>query len=214
MRGIPVDIIASVRNGEEIDKAVSLGADMIEIRLDLLTEPKLSPEDLEGRNLPPLVLTMRGMPEGGAYIGDSPEWRRSVEPWLSRVEYVDVEQVYRSEAGDLRSRGKKVIASWHSPVMPSLDELQEKEKDLRAYGEIPKLVVTPSSSDDLLTLLFFTLQARKPLCTGILGDRFRYGRLLVSLFGSGFAYCHVGNPTAAGQYHMQDFRTLMEKLLE
>jgi 3-dehydroquinate dehydratase-1 len=214
MNPLPVSVVVSTRNREEIEKAGLLGADLIEIRLDLLTTPVLEPEMLEGLILPPMIITLRSRSEGGAFTGSAGEWRRILDPWLEKAAYVDVEEPYRTYAEDLRSQGKKVIASWHAPFMPSRTDLDRMERVLRSYGEIPKIVVTPGRSEDLLTLLSFTLQAKKPICTGIIGSRFRYGRILLSLFGSQLAYCHTGTPTAEGQYHIQEFRTLLESLLK
>ncbi len=61
---------------------------------------------------------------------------------------------------------------------------------------------------DLLALCSYTLAAGKPLCTGVSGTQFRYARALLPLFGSELVYTHAGTPTAAGQYHIREFREL------
>jgi 3-dehydroquinate dehydratase-1 len=214
MNRLPVSIVVSTRNKEEIENAVLLVADLIEIRLDLLTTPALKPEMLDGLILPPLIITLRSRSEGGKYIGTAEEWRASIDPWVEKAAWIDIESAHRGYAADLRSQGKKVISSWHSPIMPPSQELDRMEGVLRSFGEMPKMVVTPSTPADLLTILSFTLQAPKPICTGITGSRFRYGRLLLPLFGSRMVFCHAGIPTAEGQYHFRDFVTLFEKLLK
>jgi 3-dehydroquinate dehydratase-1 len=214
MNRLPVKIVASTRNKDEMENAALLGADLIEIRLDLRTNPKITPDVLDGLILPPLIVTLRSRSEGGSFVGTAEEWRKQIDPWVETAEYIDAEQAFQEQGVALRSQGKKVIASWHTPFMPSAEELSGKEQTLRSFGEIPKIVVTPASSEDLLTLLSFTLRVQKPVCTGIMGARFRYGRILLPLFGSQLAYCHVGVPVAEGQYHIQEFRTLFEKLLE
>jgi 3-dehydroquinate dehydratase-1 len=214
MKGIPVKIVATVRNREEMENAALLGADIIEIRLDLLTSPWLTPADLKTVEHPPLIVTLRSRQEGGTFSGDAEEWRKVINPWLDMAEYIDVETIFHQHARNLQSQGKKVISSWHTQFMPTIEDLLKKEIELRSFGDLPKMVVTPSTPEDLLSLLSFTLHAPKPLCTGMLGGRFRYGRILLPLFGSGLVYCHVGNPAAEGQYHIQDFRMAFEKLLE
>ncbi len=213
MTRLPVSIVGSTRNRDEIVSAAQMGADLIEIRLDLRTSPFLEPQMLEGLALPPLILTQRSQREGGLFRGTVEEWRNSLDPWLDHATYIDIETAYRQYADEFRSRGKNVIASWHSMQMLPRERLQDRERLLRSFGDIPKIVVTPDSLEDLVTLLSFTLQAKKPICTGISGFRFRYGRILLSLFGSRFAYCHTGIPTADGQYSIQDFRKLLENLL-
>ncbi|MDD1678189.1 MAG: type I 3-dehydroquinate dehydratase [Methanomicrobiales archaeon] len=214
MNHLPVSIVVATRNREELENACLLGADFIEIRLDLLTPPHLTPEMLDSKKLPPLIITLRSRSEGGGFSGTTEEWRKILDPWVERAVYIDVEAAYHRYVGDLRSQGRKVIASWHSPLMPTREELDNRERLLRSFGDIPKIVVTPVNAADLLALFSFTLQVEKPVCTGITGARFRYGRALLPLFGSSLVYCHVGNPTAEGQYHIQDFRTLLGKLLE
>ena len=80
---------------------------------------------------------------------------------------------------------------------------------LRRYGDIPKIVVRPGNEHDILDLLEFTLSTEKPICTGVLGDAYRYARLILPLLGSEFAYTHVGTPAAQGQYSLADFRKIM-----
>jgi 3-dehydroquinate dehydratase len=211
MNRIPVSIAVSTRNREEIENACRLGCDLIEIRLDLLTSP-LESGMLEDLMLPPLIVTLRSRAEGGAFHGTAERWYALLQPWLERASYIDVETAYQGYAGRFRAEGKKVIASWHAAAMPSPADLDQRERTLRSYGELPKIVVAPGSPDDLLTLLSFTLHAQKPICTGIMGSRFRYGRLLLPLFGSKVVYCHAGIPTAEGQYHIEEFRAIWESM--
>jgi 3-dehydroquinate dehydratase-1 len=86
------------------------------------------------------------------------------------------------------------------------------ERELRAYGDIPKIIITPQNEDDVIDLIAFTRAASKPICTGVLGDRFRYARAILPLFGSELVYCSVGTPIAEGQYTVEEFRTLLRML--
>jgi len=86
------------------------------------------------------------------------------------------------------------------------------EQELRSYGEIPKIVVTPGNEDDLIDLIAFTHAAKKPICTGVMGVAFRYARAILPLFGSEFVYCHTGVPTAVGQYSVEEFVALRKLL--
>jgi 3-dehydroquinate dehydratase-1 len=96
--------------------------------------------------------------------------------------------------------------------MMMLPELFDKERKLRAYGDIVKIIVTPKNREDIIELIAFTHAVKKPLCTGVMGGKFRYARAILPLFGSEMVYCHVGTPTAAGQYSVQEFVRLMEWL--
>jgi 3-dehydroquinate dehydratase-1 len=90
--------------------------------------------------------------------------------------------------------------------MPSREELERIERELRAYGDIPKIVVRAGSEADLLELLRFTLGAAKPICTGVLGEEYRFARAILPFFGSGLAYTHAGTQGAPGQFSLEDFR--------
>jgi len=96
--------------------------------------------------------------------------------------------------------------------MLPLDSLFSLERELRSYGDIPKIIVTPSNEDDLINLILFTKEAKKPICTGVMGASFRYTRAILPLFGSELVYCYVGNPTAAGQYSVKEYVTLSRLL--
>jgi 3-dehydroquinate dehydratase-1 len=97
--------------------------------------------------------------------------------------------------------------------MLTLAELFQTERNLRAFGDIPKIIVTPQNDDDLIDLISFTTAAKKPVCTGVMGSRFRFARAILPLFGSEFVYCHTGNPTAEGQYSVAEFVHLRDLLL-
>jgi 3-dehydroquinate dehydratase-1 len=96
--------------------------------------------------------------------------------------------------------------------MLSLTELFQLERDLRVFGDIPKIIVTPQSEDDLVDFISFTCAAKKPICTGVMGSHLRYARAILPLFGSEFVYCHTGNPTAEGQYSVKEFVQLRDLL--
>ena len=96
--------------------------------------------------------------------------------------------------------------------MLPLHELCVLERDLRNFGDIVKIIVTPQNEEDILELIEFTHAIKKPLCTGVMGARFRYARVILPLFGSFLVYCSVGSPTAAGQYSVDEFIRIMDSL--
>ena len=188
-------------------------ADLIEIRLDLLDDRHAPEVQCALADAPvPVILTQRSVEEGGRFSGSAPEWQRSLDPWLAYARYVDVEGRYREGAGTLREAGAMIIASAHRNDMPSLQALGRLEADLRTFGDIPKIVVTPGSLGDVIDLLAFTKDAEKPIATGVMGKRFRFARAFLPLFGSELAYCHAGAPTAEGQYGIREMELLLELL--
>ncbi len=207
-------IVAALTDPSHAAMAQEQGADLIELRLDLF-EGDLVEHARRCREevTLPVIATLRTMEEGGRYAGKTGEWLEKILPLVPLVDYIDIEQRFSAHAPALRAKGKQVIASCHEGRMLSLSELFQTERNLRAFGDIPKIIVSPQSDDDLLDLISFTVAARKPICTGVMGMQFRYARAILPLFGSEFVYCHTGNPTAAGQYSVAEFVQLRTLLL-
>ena len=207
-----VKTVVALTSKEDLRTAASGGADLIELRIDLFD---IAPEDIAAADysLPPLIVTLRSTAEGGLFDGTPEEWVAAVGRWSETAAYIDVERGFRQFAGNLKKSGAcRIIASAHLAATPAPRDLASLEATLREYGDIPKIIVTPRTNRDVLTLLEFTLDAPKPICTGSMGEGFRYARALVALFGSEFVYCHIGTPTAPGQYHIDAMKKILEDL--
>ena len=209
-----MQIVASLTDPAQAAAAQAQGADIIELRFDLMAG---DPVELvrQCRNVCalPVIATFRSAQEGGRYFGSPKEWAEKIAPVIPLVDYVDVEQQFAREAGPVKTAGKTIIASHHSAQMMPLHVLFMLEQELRSYGDIPKIIVTPGNEDDLIDLFAFTRAAKKPICTGVMGASFRYARAVLPLFGSEFVYCHTGVPTAEGQYSVEEFVALRKLLL-
>ncbi len=206
-------IVAALTDPGLADSAQRQGADMIELRLDLIE--KVTPGMIERCRKEcrlPIIGTLRSAAEGGHYFGNTDEWIRFVRPFVPFVDYVDVEQRYSAHAAELKAAGKTIIASFHTPEMPDLPTLFAIERELRAYGDIVKIIVTPKTDEDVIELISFTHSIKQPICTGVMGAEYRYARAVLALFGSELVYCHVGTTTATGQYSVEEFTGLMRLL--
>ncbi|ABS56087.1 dehydroquinase class I [Methanoregula boonei 6A8] len=208
-----MQIVASLTDPSQAATAQSQGADLLELRFDLMEG---DPVDIARRcraiSKLPLIATFRSALEGGRYFGSPEEWAKKIAPVLPLVDYVDIEQQFARKSGLVREAGKAIIASHHTAEMLPLHVLFVLEQELRAYGDIPKIIVTPHNEDELIDLIAFTRAAKKPVCTGVMGSAFRYARAILPLFGSELAYCHAGVPAAEGQYSVAEFVALMKML--
>jgi 3-dehydroquinate dehydratase-1 len=206
-------IVAALTDPAHAGKAKKLGADIIELRVDLYDGDllKIVKKAKTACSLP-VILTLRSAQEGGQFFGTPEEWMAKLAPLLPYADYVDVERQFAGHVPKIREAGKKIIASHHSGQMVPLYILFVMERELRVYGDIPKIVVTPQGDEDVLELLSFTQAAHKPICTGVMGGEFRHARAMLPLFGSEFVYCHTGIPTAAGQYSVAEF-VVLRKIL-
>lgn len=188
--------------------------DLIEVRLDLLRgDVPGTVQEWYTKTEIPLILTLRSEQEGGSFSGSSDSWIETIMPLLPYATYIDIEQQYSSHARFIRERGIGIIASYHMKRMPSIQELAAIDDALREYGDIPKIVVTPSDEHDMIIFLSFTLHATKPVITSVMGERFRHMRPVIPFFGSEWIFAHAGEPTAAGQYHISDLREIYSRLL-
>jgi 3-dehydroquinate dehydratase-1 len=211
--GTAMKLVAALTDPADAALAQEQGADIVELRLDLIPgDPVQQVQQCRARCSLPVIATFRSADEGGRYFGNAEEWATAIAPVIPLVDYVDVEQRYASHAAPVRAAGKKIIASHHSCQMVPLHILFVMERELRAYGDIPKIIVTPQNEDDIIDLIVFTRAASKPICTAVMGDRFRYARAILPLFGSELVYCSVGTPTAEGQYSVEEFTQLMQLL--
>jgi 3-dehydroquinate dehydratase-1 len=206
-------IIAALTDPADAALAQQQGADMIELRLDLMeTGPEEAVQQCRKLSHLPVIATFRSAQEGGRYFGNGDEWEKKIRSILPLVDYVDVEQQFMRNAACVKEAGKKIIASHHAPIMMSLPVLFVLERELRAYGDIVKIIVTPQNENDIIELIAFTHEIKMPLCTGVMGNRFRFARAVLPLFGSELVYCHVGKTTAEGQYSVAEFRQLVKLL--
>ncbi|MDH7592909.1 MAG: type I 3-dehydroquinate dehydratase [Methanomicrobiales archaeon] len=207
-------IAASVFTIEGMRRAEELKADMIEFRLDLAQEDTCEIKMAMEKATVPTILTLRSVHEGGVFRGGGEAWFDRIEPFLGTTTYVDTEMRFKAFSDRIRASGASIIASIHMDRVLHMDELKSLESALRSYGDLPKIVVAVSTHEDLLELLAFTLRAEKPVCTGTCGQAFAYSRFLLPLFGSEIVYCHAGTPTAEGQYHLKEFRSLYSAIFK
>jgi 3-dehydroquinate dehydratase I len=206
-------IVVSVDSVDSIDDALQYDPTFIEVRLDMMDGDITEQiKALRAKTVIPLIATLRSKDEGGRFVGSPDLWIKVMGSIAKYADYVDVEARFRDHAPFIKSQGVQIIASLHTEEMPTRPELGKIESMLRSYGDIPKIVVKPRTQDDLFELVSFTFNAQKPICTGVMGTDFRYARIILSLFGSEFTFCHAGTPTAEGQYHIRECRQMADLL--
>ena len=206
-------LIISVSSVEDFITAAGHNPDLIEIRIDLLggDEDELL-EKCREKTQVPLIGTVRSRDEGGKFEGTPEEWFDKIAVWIPLCEYIDIERSYSDYSGRVKDRGKKVISSVHLDYMPEINGLISIEENLEEYGDIPKIIVTPESRQDILLLSGFTLECQKPVITGVMGSDFRWARALCCIFGSFGVFCHTGSPASAGQYHIDEMKEIFSLL--
>lgn len=130
-----------------------IGADLVELRLDAVTDPDVAGA-LAGRRLP-VIVTCRAKWEGGGFKGSEIERRKILDDaLLEGAEYVDVE-AKAAFARDLiaSTGGKRMVVSMHDfDGVPG--DLMDRVRSMRATGAaIVKIAVMARSLSDNLRLL-------------------------------------------------------------
>ena len=208
-----MQIVAALTDPADASRAQEQGADIIELRFDLIEGDALASVQVckDACSLP-IIGTIRSAQEGGQFFGDAAAWLEKIYPVLTLVDYIDIEQRFASCISTVKESNTAIIASYHTGEMMPLPALFALERDLRTYGDIVKIVVTPQNEEDIIELIAFTHAIKKPVCTGVMGTQYRYARAILPFFGSRFVYCHTGTRTAEGQYSVKDFIALITLL--
>ena len=164
-------IVVSVEEPGVIDQVLEYNPTFIEVRLDRM-EGDLPDQvrAIREKTAVPLIATLRSREEGGRFVGDADLWTRIIGPIARYVDYVDVEARYRDHAPYIKSQGVQILASIHTNEMPSPPELGKIEALLRSYGDIPKIVVKPRTTDDLMALVILDAMLEQAKYRGFGGE--------------------------------------------
>ncbi len=208
-------IVASLGKDAVGDIPACDGADVIEVRLDLVEgDPLAMLKEVRKATEKPIIATNRLKSEGGQFVGNEEERVRILSEAADYADFVDIE--LRAELRDklLKKVKRPAIVSYHDFVgMPFRAELKSILKEMRKTGaEIAKIAVTPSSLKDNLAVLDFLLEADMPLCMIAMGRIGRHLRAVAPIYGSVLTYGYVSQATAPGQMSISELRQAMKLL--
>ena len=210
---------------ETIDDALAVAdsvasqADVLEIRLDCLTVPAISPF-INGLSRP-LLFTNRPQWEGGQFSGEEDARMGALlEAVAENSEYVDLELLAPDESHlkmrmALQESETRLILSWHNfQDTPTREELvgrmalmQDKDAD------IGKIITTAHSSEDVLRVLALQEVAQQldfPLIAFCMGRPGVISRVATCDLGGYMTYCAVSanEATAPGQLSVSVLREI------
>jgi len=188
--------------------ASAAGADMVECRLDYLTdcdEQSLA-QLLENPPLPTIV-TCRPVRQGGKFAGDESS-RLALLTAAVRLgaDYVDVEM----DVDDARRPTGRTILSHHDFTgrPPDLDAITDALRTSRA--EVYKVAFTASGPEDALAALEVLRYSPKPAIALAMGPHGLASRILPGKFGAfgTFAALEPGAEAAPGQLTVEEMKGL------
>jgi len=213
MTMLTVPLIASSPSQlhQQIEKAGTLGADAIEVRLDYLREPVNYISVVRASKLP-IIWTNRHASEGGRFAG--PEHQRIamlLEAIEAGGEYIDIEyrrwsadsEVARSvtdKLAEVRSAGRdvKLILSVHDfeSVPDDLEQIVDRMAD---DADIVKFAVTAVNSEDNFRVFDVIRRcSRTKAVIGLaMGSAGRISRILAGKLGCHVMFASLGTESAS-----------------
>jgi 3-dehydroquinate dehydratase I len=198
-------------------------ADVIEIRLDALTSPTITPfiDNISTS----ILFTNRPTWEGGNYSGEEDD---RIQLLLEAVEngasYIDIELKTEKEfqqklIAAAQKTDTQTIVSWHNfketPDYPKLGDILQKMRESGA--DIGKIVTMAHDFNDVLRILHLQILAHKtsfPLIAFCMGKAGMISRLATLELGGFMTYAAPdnGEATAPGQLPLKNLLTAMEQL--
>ena len=217
---IEAPAVVAVLSGEEAARnagvAEGLGADLVEVRLDLLPgDPIRIIREVREATTLPIIATNRMIQEGGAFHGGEDERIEILAGASAWADIVDVE--LRAEGRDrlMKMVDGPVIISYHDfEGMPPLDVLRSMLKEIfEAGAEIAKIALTPASLEDCLDLLKLVLETEGTTTLMGMGDVGRHLRAVAPIYGSVLTYGYIESATAPGQIPVKALREVLDVLM-
>ncbi|MBN1134575.1 MAG: type I 3-dehydroquinate dehydratase [Methanosarcinaceae archaeon] len=210
---------------ETAKTAKELGADVLEIRIDLLDIKDLEDaihiiEKIKSTTNLPCIVTNRLKTEGGRWVGSEESRIELLIGVLPFVDAVDIElstdriMLELVVAKAMNSENTVIISSHDFAATPTVVEMKEiLDKSLKLGADIVKLAMMPNSRQDVLNLLQATLNAHAPVCTISMGNMGKNTRIVAPFYGSVLTYGSVHNAVAPGQLRVDEIKTTLEMLL-
>jgi 3-dehydroquinate dehydratase-1 len=218
-------------------KGKESGADIIELRIDLLKEKERRVEKMKEfvekvkKNVNRgIIATNRRREEGGFFEGSEEE---RIGMLSSVTESVDVDAVdieffaprdYRDAIVEKAKIAHiPIIFSYHhfgGMPMPARADILKIIADMYEQGgDIAKMALTPLTLSEALILLDITQKISsegKALATIGMGDIGKHLRLIAPIYGSVLTYGFIeeegGGEVAPGQFSVKELRSMLDKL--
>ena len=230
-------VIVGVMNSlsiHEAKRAKDSGADIIELRIDLLKGEGVGKIKefiamLKHSSTPiqmPIIVTNRKKEEGGSFAGSETKRIGMLSSILETAE-VDAVDVEFFSSAELKSTIVEKAKSLHIPVifsfhdfkgMPSHEDIIKIIEGMyEEGGSIAKIAVTPKTVSDALFLLNLTYKVSsegKLLVTIGMGEIGRHLRVIAPLYGSALTYGFIEGEegVAPGQFSIKELRNIIEKV--
>jgi len=187
--------------------ALSLGSDLVELRIDRLTgdAPPREVESALSRFARKAVFTVRSRREGGSYAGGEAGRLRLISRLAEmRPAYLDVEldtaEADKKWADSLPEDVKKIV-SWHDfEGTPALKALRAVRERSLGHGSVAKVITTAMGVEDNLTTLALCEDEPGKVVSFCMGELGTISRVVSMRLGAPLVYASLPDePVAPGQ---------------
>ena len=199
---------------QSAEKAIDLGADILELRIDALEDP--DPDEVQRliKDINyPTIATNRLQSEGGFFKGSEEERTSILIKAAKYADIVDIElQTDEKMRDEVVKAAKYSIISYHDfQKTPSFEELLDVVKAEKEIGNIAKFAVMPNEYKDTLTVLNVLSEVSNTIgiAMGTLG---KYTRIVAPIFGSPITFASIGKESAPGQLDINTTKDILRKL--
>lgn len=195
-------------------KAIALGADILEFRIDALEDSYH--DEIQQLIIDinyPIIATNRIQNEGGFFNGSEEERTSILIKAAKYADIVDIElQTDEYMRGKVIKASKSTIISYHDfKKTPSFEELLNVVKREKEIGDIAKFAVMPNNNKDTLTVLKVLSEVQNTI--GIaMGDIGKYTRVVAPIFGSPITFASIDKESAPGQLDINTTKDILRKL--
>ncbi len=216
----------------DIEKLKDVDFDLIELRIDYYEHVEdfnkvgLLLENIRKSYYKPILFTFRTKKEGGTHEFSEEKYFAlnyfAVNTGL--IDLVDIE-LFSSEENIkniitlAHEKNIKVVMSNHDfNKTPAREEIVNRLVKMQGYdADITKIAVMPNCEEDVLTLLFATLEIKKekgdrPFITISMGSLGAVTRLTGELFGSCLTFASLDKSSAPGQINVRNAREMLNIL--
>tara|TARA_B100001167_G_scaffold153894_1_gene101242 strand:+ start:1309 stop:1977 length:669 start_codon:yes stop_codon:yes gene_type:complete len=190
-------------------------SDYAEIRFDFLS-PNLVPDTLQliKKDFRKCVATLRPISEGGKFSGDEKNRVAIIKliseynPFLLDVEFNTLIK-NKNLKNYLKNVETDILVSWHNfRQTPNISTLKKKLLQMKKFSNNIKIVTMAKSIYDASTILSLYNNNDVKLIAFSMGNYGRISRLLCLLLGSPYTYASLGKPIAAGQFNVDEIKSI------
>lgn len=213
-----VHTLAGLRLAQKLKRG---SLDVVEIRVDALSEHLLEVERALRKIEIPLLITVRHPAEGGIGGLSVSRRRELIKRFFPFGAFVDIElrsaEDFAAEIEEIRTWGTKVVISDHYfQSTPTLAQMIARERRaFRAGADIFKLACLAPGAKELARLVEFAGRpVRKARAVMGMGKFGQVSRLALAQAGSVLNYGYLDRPNAPGQWEARELKTLVDRLTE